>query len=262
MAISKDNQAGFKRWEMTSFGDDRPSTLAQRAAQRDAESQHMQASLAAAAAAQTQAQTQAHAQAAALAEAQSVPAIPMPTVEELEAIREAARQEGYAQGHEEGIAAGHASGYQDGLDQGRLEAAGELTHLQELTTSFGQAVTEADEAIAHDVLELSLHLARNMVRTAFNVRPDYIIPVVREAIDYLPTLQQPALLVLHPEDALLVREHIGEALDKSGWRIVEDEGIARGGCRVDTASNQIDAQIASRWQRLAHALGKDLDWLD
>jgi len=256
MAISKDNGAGFKRWEMTSFGDDRPSTLAQRAAQREAEAQHMQASLTAA----TQAQAQA--QAAALAEAQSVPAIPMPTVEELEAIREAARQEGFAQGHEEGVAAGHASGYQDGLDQGRLEAAAELTHLQELATTFGQAVTEADEAIAHDVLELSLHLAKNMVRTAFTVRPDYIIPVVREAIDYLPTLQQPALLMLHPEDALLVREHIGETLDKSGWRIVEDDAIARGGCRVDTASNQIDAQIASRWQRLTHALNENIDWLE
>ncbi len=254
MAISKDPHAAFKRWEMTSFGDDRPSTLAQRAAQREAEARDMQASLAAAAAAQ--------AQAAALAEAQSVPAIPMPTVEELEAIREAARQEGFAQGHEEGIAAGHASGYQDGLAQGRAEAAGELTHLQALATTFGQAVTQADEAIAHDVLELALHLARNMVRTAFDVRPDYIIPVVREAIDYLPTLQQPALLMLHPEDALLVREHIGEALDKSGWRVIEDEHIARGGCRVDTASNQIDAQIASRWQRLAHALNANIDWLE
>jgi len=258
MAISKDPQSAFKRWEMTSFGDERPSTLAQRAAQREAEARTMQASLAAAAAAQTQAQ----AQAAALAQAQSVPAIPMPTVEELEAIREAARQEGFAQGHEEGSAAGQASGYQDGLDQGRLQAAAELTHLQELAATFGQAVTQADEAIAQDVLELALHLAKNMVRTAFDVRPDYIIPVVREAIDYLPTLQQPALLMLHPEDALIVREHIGEELDKSGWRVIEDEHIARGGCRVDTASNQIDAQIASRWQRLAHALNANIDWLE
>jgi flagellar assembly protein FliH len=31
---------------------------------------------------------------------------------------------------------------------------------------------------------------------------------------------------------------------------------------VDTASNQIDAQIGARWQRLAHALGKNLDWLE
>jgi len=253
MAISKDNAAGFKRWEMTSFGDERPSTLAQRAAAREAEAQQMEASLAAAA--------RARAQAAALAEAESVPAIPMPTVEEIEAMREAAHQEGYAEGHAEGVSAGHASGYQDGLDQGRAEAAGELTHLQDIAVKFGGAVTAADETISHEVLELALHLARNMVRTAFEVRPELIIPVVRQAVDYLPSLQQPALLILHPQDAQIVRDSIGAELEKSGWRIVADEAIARGGCRVDTASNQIDAQIASRWQRLTQALGKDLDWL-
>lgn len=255
MAISKDNAAGFKRWEMTSFGDERPSTLAQRAAARETEAHDMQAAMAAAAAARAQAK------ATALAEAESVPAIPMPTVEEIEAIREAARQEGYAEGHAEGLAAGQASGYQDGQDQGRAEAAGELTHLQELALNFGDAVTAADEAISHDVLELALHLARNMVRTAFEVRPELIIPVVRQAVDYLPTLQQPALLVLHPQDAAIVQDSIGPELEKSGWRIVQDEAIARGGCRVDTASNQIDAQIASRWQRLTQALHQDLDWL-
>ena len=240
MAISKDMQSAYQRWEMTSFGDERPSTLAQRQAER--------------AAAEA-------ARAAAPPPAPIAPAIPMPTVEEIEAIREAARQEGYAQGHAEGLASGHEAGYQDGLDMGRLEAAAELTHLQDLATTFGDAVTQADEAISNDVLELALHLARNMVRTAFEVRPELILAVVREAIDYLPTLQQPALLTLHPEDALIVRSSIGHELDKSGWRLVEDGGIARGGCRVDTASNQIDAQIASRWQRLTHALGKNLDWL-
>ena len=240
MVISKEQQSAYQRWEMTSFGDERPSAVAQRQAERAA----------------------AEAARAAMAPPPpSMPAIPMPTVEELEAIREAARQEGYAQGHAEGQAAGHEAGYQDGLQMGRAEAAVELTHLQSIATTFGDAVTQADEAISNDVLELALHLARNMVRSAFEVRPELILSVVREAIDYLPTLQQPALLILHPEDALIVKSSIGHDIEKSGWRIVEDESIARGGCRVDTASNQIDAQIASRWQRLAHALGKNLDWL-
>jgi flagellar assembly protein FliH len=241
MVISKDMQSAYQRWEMTSFGDERPSTLAQRQAERAA--------------------AEAARSAAAPPPAAIAPSIPMPTVEEIEAIREAARQEGYAQGHAEGLASGHEAGYRDGLDTGRLEAAAELTHLQNLATTFGDAVTQADEAISNDVLELALHLARNMVRTSFEVRPELILAVVREAIDYLPTLQQPAVLTLHPEDALIVRSSIGHELDKSGWRLVEDGGIARGGCRVDTASNQIDAQIASRWQRLTHALGKNLDWL-
>jgi flagellar assembly protein FliH len=189
------------------------------------------------------------------------PPAPMISEEELEAIREAARQQGYAEGHEAGLATGHASGYEDGLNEGRAEAAGELTHLQSIANEFGNAVTRADEAIAADVLELALHLAKSMVRTAFEVRPELILPVVREAVDYLPTLQQPALLILNPEDALIVRDSIGHELEKTGWRIIEDRAIARGGCRIDTASNQIDAQIASRWQRLSHALGRNVEWL-
>ena len=241
MAISKDQQSAYQRWEMTSFGDERPSTLAQRAAEAE--------------------------KAAASARAYAPPpppqpAIQLPTAEELEAIRAAAREEGYAEGLEAGQAEGHAAGYEEGLTLGRAEAAEELEHLRQLATTFGDAVTEADEAISNDVLELALHLARGMVRTAFDVKPDLILPVVREAIDYLPNLQQPALLMLHPEDALIVRSSIGQELDKSGWRIVEDESIARGGCRVDTASNQIDAQIASRWQRLTLALGKNIEWLE
>jgi flagellar assembly protein FliH len=242
MAISKEFQSAYQRWEMTSFGDERPSTLAQRAAEAE--------KVAAAAAA------------ARAYEPPPQPAVPMPTVEEIEAIRAAAREEGYAEGLDAGQAEGHAAGYEEGLALGRAEAAEELDHLRQLATTFGDAVTQADDTISNDVLELALHLARGMVRTAFEVKPDLILPVVREAIDYLPNLQQPALLMLHPEDALIVKSGIGQDLDKSGWRIVEDDGIARGGCRVDTASNQIDAQIGSRWQRLTHALGKNLDWLE
>lgn len=250
MVNPKDFQPMFKRWEMTSFGDERASAVAERRA-------------AEAAAAAAQAQAQAHAQVLTqyAAASQAAPVAQTVSEEELEAIREAARQQGYAEGHEAGLATGHAGGYEDGLALGRAEAAAELAHLQSIATGFGNAVTEADESIAADVLELALHLSRNMVRTAFEVRPELILPVVREAVDYLPTLQQPALLVLHPEDALIVRGSIGHELEKSGWRIIEDGNLARGGCRIDTASNQIDAQIASRWQRLAHALGRNVEWL-
>jgi flagellar assembly protein FliH len=246
MSNSKDLQSAYQRWEMTSFGDERPSAVAQRQA----------------------AQAQAHNAAPAARRDPAVPAapaIPLPTLEEIEAIRDGAREEGFAEGHAEGLEAGrqqgHDAGYEDGLAQGRAEAAQEAARLKELAASFGDAVTHADEAISNDVLELALHLARNMVKTAFDVKPELILPVVREAIDYLPTLQQPAILLLHPDDAAIVRSAMSQELDTGGWRIIEDDHIARGGCRVDTASNQIDAQIASRWQRLAHALGKDLEWL-
>jgi flagellar assembly protein FliH len=210
-------QTAYQRWEMNSFGDDRPSAVAKRPAPPPE------------------------------------PTIQLPSEEMLAAIREEAR----AAGHDEG----QASGYADGLAIGRAEAARELEHLQAIALEFGQALAAADETIASDVLDLALHLAKGMLRSALEIKPELVIPVVREAIEYLPVLQQPAVLMLNPADMPIVREAIGEELDKGGWRVVQDASIARGGCKVDTATNQIDAQMATRWERMTHALGKNLEWL-
>ncbi|MEO7494516.1 MAG: flagellar assembly protein FliH [Massilia sp.] len=212
----KELQSAYQRWEMNSFGDDRPSTAAKRAP--------------------------------------APPPVPQgPTPDQIAAATEEARLIGYDEGH--------AAGYADGLAIGRADAARELEHLQSIAVTFGTAVAQADETIANDVLELALHLAKSMVRSALEVKPELIIPVVREAIEYLPVLQQPALLLLHPDDVQIVRDGIGEELDKGGWRVVPDPAITRGGCKLDTASNQIDAQAGARWQRLATALGKNMEWL-
>ena len=208
-------QTAYQRWEMNSFGDDRPSVVAARPT--------------------------------------PPPVIQGPSEQELAEIREEARLGGYDEGH--------GAGYADGMALGRAEAANELEHVQAIALEFGAALAAADETIAADVLDLALHLAKSMLRSALAVKPELVIPVVREAIEYLPVLQQPAVLMLNPADVALVREAIGEELDKGGWRVVQDPSIARGGCKVDTATNQIDAQLATRWERLTHALGTNLDWL-
>ncbi|KFI08713.1 flagellar assembly protein FliH [Massilia sp. BSC265] len=234
--IPKEQQSAYQRWELTSFGDERPSTQARRAAMAPPPTPAPEP-------------------------VEIVPHVALPTLEEIEAIREQARAEGYAEGLAEGRAAGHAEGYADGARAGQIEAEGELEHLRSIAATFSEAVVQADETIAHDVLELALRLARGMVRTAFDVRPELILPVVQEAIGYLPVLAQPATLTLNPQDAEIVRQAMGQELVKGGWRIVEDGAMARGGCKVDTASNQIDAQAGARWTRLTHALQSNVDWL-
>jgi flagellar assembly protein FliH len=224
--MSKDTQGAFKRWEMTSFGDERPSSLAAR----------------------IQAEERAAASAAAAAAAAAAPVLPvmqLPTAAEMEALREGARADGYAEGLEEGREAGREAGRAEGYEAGRAEMELEMESLRAVAATFSGAVAAADETIASDVLDLALHLARSMVRTAFTVRPELIIPIVREAIDYLPVLQAPAILALNPEDIEIVRTALSDELDKGGWRVVADPQVGRGGCKVDTASNQIDAQAAA-----------------
>jgi flagellar assembly protein FliH len=120
---------------------------------------------------------------------------------------------------------------------------------------------QADEKISQQILDLSVDLARAVLKSALAVRPELVIPVVREAVRYLPVMHQPALLFLNPADAVLVRERIGDELTKMGWQLTEETALEPGGCRIETANNQIDASLPTRWQRLAAALGKQSDWL-
>lgn len=174
--------------------------------------------------------------------------------EEAVRLREEARQ----QGHAEGYAQGHAAG----LAAGRAEAAREAQQLREIAAAFGEEAARAGDAVAADMLDLALDLAKAMLKTALKVKPELVLPIVSEAIRYLPSVQQPALLVLHPQDAAVVRSYLGDELSNAGWRLSEDAQMAPGGCRIETASNQIDATPQVRWQRIADALGKQVDWLE
>ncbi len=211
-AIPKEQLSAYQRWELASFGDERPSAV------------------------------------------QSTQANAKLIAEQLARQREEARSQGYDEGFAQGQAAGLASG--------QAEAMRELAALRQVAENFNGEVSRASEAVAEDMLNLALDMAKAMLKTALKIKPELVLAVVGEAIRYLPSLQQPALLVLHPQDAEIVRNHMADELGKAGWRIAEDIQMERGGCRVETASNQIDAAPAVRWQRIADALGKQSDWLE
>lgn len=246
--IPKEQQTAFQRWEFQSFGDARPSTLAAR--EREEAAARAAAEAAAAEAAARQAEYEAYLNAP--------PPPDYPTEEELAAIREEARLQGY----QDGYAEGHRAGEDEAIREGQEATAAALAPLAGLAEGFAQALRQADQLVANDVMELAMHLAKNMLKQALPVKPELILPIVRDAIDVLPSVQQPAVLMLNPADAAVVRAAIGDDLAKEGWRIAEDESIERGGCRLDTATNQVDAQVEARWAKLTHALGKNVEWLD
>lgn len=180
--------------------------------------------------------------------------VTLPTIESISAIEEQARQEGYE--------AGHAEGLEKGLQEGREIALEETGRLHRLADAFAAELGKADDAISQQILDLSLDLARAMLKSALVIQPELVIPIVREAVRYLPVLQQPALLYMNPGDAVLIQERMGDELTKTGWQLTGDPQLEAGSCRVETASNQIDATLPTRWQRLTAALSKDSSWLN
>ncbi|WP_310447911.1 flagellar assembly protein FliH [Thiobacillus sp.] len=180
-------------------------------------------------------------------------AVKLPTIDDITAIQEQARQEGYALGRSEGHAAG--------LAEGRALAAVETGRLSVLAESFTAELDRADETISQQILDLAIDLSRAVVKSALTVKPELILPIIKEAVRYLPSLQQPALLYLNPADMELVQSRMGNELAKMGWQLTDDPDLDPGSCRAETPDTQIDSSLPTRWQRLTAALGKDSKWL-
>lgn len=194
----------------------------------------------------------------------------LPTVGELDDLREQGRREGYAAGRDEGYQAGLLEGQRDGQEQGiqaaqahsQQEQAPLMAQLNQLVLNFDAELAQADKTVASDIVTFATDLAAAMLKTALVIKPELLIPLIQQALTSLPSVQRNGKIYLHPNDAALVRQHLHEDVTQHAWQIIEDSQIAAGGCRIETHSNQIDASLATRWQRLMLAIGQQPEWLD
>ncbi len=219
--IPLERQTPWQRYEMASFGDNRPTAVARSVAEKAARS-----------------------------------ALQQQLSEQIAHSRRQARDEGHAEGHADGYAAGHA----EGLAQGRLDALAEREQLLQLAAAFSGELAQANEAVSRDVLALALDVAKAMLKTALPMNPELVLPAIDDAMRRLPSVQAPALLHLHPDDLPLVQAQAGDGLAANGGRMLADAAIERGGCRIETGSNQVDAELSTRWTRIAAALGTKNAW--
>lgn len=208
----KGEMSAFQRWEMASFGDERPSQMNEQILRANAAAKIDQA--------------------------------------ELERTKENARREGNMQGFKEGYAAGILEGRSAGI--AGLDK--EIAQFQTMMANFSEQLGMANQAIGQDLLNLAIDLAQAMTRSKLEYQPEVIIPIIREAIEHLPSIQQPAQIFLHPDDALIIKNNMRDELDQAGWRLVSDPHIERGGCKLETAQNLIDASFSTRWLRLTETL--------
>lgn len=180
-------------------------------------------------------------------EPEVVAAIPLPTAADIERIHEEARAAGYATGFEEGRAAGLAAGQET--------VRGTAEQLAALADNLRRALAEVDQAVADDLLALAVEIAGQVLRTTLAADTSALLPVVREALAALPMHHGHVTLHVCPDDAEVLRQHLGEHFSHAGWRVLEDREIAAGGCLVKAGNSEVDATLATRWQRVLESIG-------
>ncbi|MCB1801013.1 MAG: flagellar assembly protein FliH [Gammaproteobacteria bacterium] len=168
------------------------------------------------------------------------------TAAQLDEIQKAAHEEGFEQGRQEGQEYGH----REGLEQGRADVRSRIERLDQILNALEKPFEQLDQQVENEIVTLVISMVRQLIRREVKLDPAQIVGVVREALAILPIGARGIRVMLHPDDAELVREAytIGEHDQK--WQIVEDPVIQRGGCRIHTDTSQIDATLESRLNSL------------
>lgn len=200
------------------------------------------------------------------------PLVPMIEHEELEYIKrstyDSAYQSGYDAGEqsgrdagllagtEDGYKAGHAEGYQAGL----MLAEQELVRFNALCDRVALTVEQFEMSMAEPIRDIALAVAQQLTRQSYQTDRSRILQLIREVISGLPELQGPIRIELNPNDLVLVQSLIKDDAVSLQWKLDAVSDIDAGGCRLSTASVEVDLTLPTRWARIVTALGSDVSW--
>lgn len=164
------------------------------------------------------------------------------TASQVELLQRQAFDEAFRKGQN----AGFKQGYEKGMERAKAEAHDRLQRLKVLLEVLAKPLDTLDDEVEASLIDLTIAIARQLIRREIKAAPGEIVAVAREAMQALPLSSRNIRLHLHPEDATLVTEAMGQPLQQSGWEIVEDPTLTRGGCEVETEDSRVDATVERR----------------
>jgi flagellar assembly protein FliH len=165
---------------------------------------------------------------------------------EAEALREAARAEGYEAGRAEALAA--LAPASEALQQ----AVGAMT---------AEAAECADRLEAHAV-DLAIQLAEKVLAGTLAVQPERVVEAVRGALRGILERERITILV-NPDDLDMVRDSIADVLGSLGGvehcDVQAERRVGRGGAVVRTPEGDIDGRLETKLQRAREVIESALE---
>ncbi len=168
------------------------------------------------------------------AEAEEPPPAP-PTLEEIQAIQKAARDEGFEHGQAEGHEAGFA--------QGRGEVRRLIAQIEGILDNFSRPLDRLEGEVVAALSELAVRIAGNLVGRAYEADPELLAALVHEALDSVRNVEREVEVRLHPDDidALTPWLHL-----PANARLTPDPSLSRGDLRVHAETVRIDGTLDAR----------------
>lgn len=155
--------------------------------------------------------------------------------DELDALREEARQQGFAKGEAEAQAL----------------LAQQSQQLQSAIAALREPMQWLQGEVENQLLTLCKTLATALLGRELRHEPDWLRERLQQAVALLPVNEGTLDLYLHPDDVALLRQTAqhGEPLDPA-WVLHESPDIQPGGSVIENRQSQLDERLETRMARL------------
>lgn len=173
------------------------------------------------------------------------------TAEDVEAIRQAAFEEGYQEGKEtgyregkeQGLKQGHEEGYKSGHDEVRSIAL----RLSQICRALLEPIPANDDKLEEVLKQLVTSMCTQIVRRELMLDSSGVGAVVKEALECMQPGTKRIRIHLNPADVEVVERELRELNQwENQWRLLAHRTVTPGGCIIDTDDSIVDARAEKR----------------
>ncbi|RYV00784.1 flagellar assembly protein FliH [Shewanella sp. OPT22] len=159
---------------------------------------------------------------------------------------------GFSSGEDQGKQAGYNVGFKQGLAEGHAQGR---THLESQLNDMITPLSALKETLedGHNqhilqqqdlILELVRKVSQQVIRCELALQPTQILTLVEETLAALPDDAKHVKIHLEPTAVSKLQELAADKI--KDWKLVPDEGISAGGCRVVSEHSDADASVETR----------------
>lgn len=167
------------------------------------------------------------------------------TLDEVEAIRQDAWNEGFSTGEKDGFHAGQLKAAQEA----EIALASKVQALENIMRELFEPIANQDQELEETMLELVMQISQQVIQRELKIDSSQIKHVVRESLKLLPMGSEAVRVYVNPQDFEQIKA-LRERHEES-WKIIEDDDLLPGGCRFESVNTQINASIETRIDHIA-----------
>jgi len=144
-------------------------------------------------------------------------------------------------------------GYKAGLEK----AQGDIEKVRESVLEFLKAKQEVFEYIAPDILEISVDIARKIVKHEITQNPQIVLESILEVLKGISKEESRVNIKVNPTQVSLVKENLPEMITSIGLEakisVSPDDTMDLGSCILHTTNGVVDATIKTQLEIIKEA---------